>query len=139
MKNKVYDVNMVEESEMNSTSAESSERVIFLSQEETEPELDSEYMKAMIAAENQDAMTLSAFESELEEFLQDTPEMHDAFVTYQEARQRLLDQKRSRGFWLPSGGGKKGGYKGRSKGNGKGARREQLLARIAKSHWPPLR
>ena len=134
VKNKVYDVNMVEESEMNSTSAESSERVIFLSQEETEPELDSEYMEAMIAAENQDAMTVSAFESELEEFLQDTPEMHDAFVTYQEARQRLLDQKRSRGFWPPRGGGKKGGYKGRGKGSGKGARREQLLARIAKSH-----
>lgn len=135
VKNKVYDVNMVEESEMNSTSAEPSERVIYLSQEETEPELDSEYMDAMIAAENHDALTVSAFESELEEFLQDTPEMHEAFVTYQEARQRLLDQKRSRGFWPPrGGGGKKGSFKGRGKGGGKGARREQLLARIAKSH-----
>ena len=129
-KTKVYDVNFVEEPDSGGPTMDPPEKVIMLTQEDPDPELDTEFLEAMVAMEDQDALTISAFESELEEFLQDTPELFEAFVSYQEARQKLLDKKRNRGFWPPRGGKK--GFKGRGKG-GKGHRREQLLARIARS------
>ena len=129
-KTKVYDVNFVEEPDSSGPTMDPPEKVIMLTQEDHDPELDTEFLEAMVAMEDQDALTISAFESELEEFLQDTPELFEAFVSYQEARQKLLDKKRNRGFWPPRGGKK--GFKGRGKG-GKGHRREQLLARIARS------
>ena len=57
--------------------------------EDVEPELDQEYMDIMVAAEDQDALVVHNFELELEDFLQDVPEMHDAMVTYLEARSKL--------------------------------------------------
>lgn len=49
-------------------------------------------MDIMVAAEDQDALVVHNFEPELEleDFLQDGPEMHDAMVTYLEARSKLL-------------------------------------------------
>ncbi|CAL1156364.1 unnamed protein product [Cladocopium goreaui] len=76
-------------------------------------------------------MTVCAFENELEEFLQETPEMHDAMTTYLEARNRLLEKRKNRGFWPTKGRGKgaKGKYKGKQSRS-----REQLMARIARSN-----
>ena len=91
--------------------------------EDVEPELDQEYMDIMVAAEDQDALVVHNFELELEleDFLQDGPEMHDAMVTYLEARSKLLSAV----------AGKSAGW---GKGRGKGKKqREQLLARIARS------
>ena len=89
--------------------------------EDVEPELDQEYMDIMVAAEDQDALVVHNFELELEDFLQDVPEMHDAMVTYLEARSKLLSAV----------AGKSAGC---GKGRGKGKKqREQLLARIARS------
>ena len=71
-----------------------------------EPELDAEFMEVMLAAEDQDALLVSSFEQELEDFLQEVPDMHDAMVTYLEARSKLLEKRRSRGFWPIKPGGK---------------------------------
>ena len=71
--------------------------------------------------------------------------MHDAMVTYLEARSKLLEKRRSRGFWPIKPGGKDNRGFGKGKGRGKGKRqRDLLLARIAgstcrlcnqKGHW----
>ena len=58
-----------------------------------EPELDAEFMEMMLAAENHDALVINAFEQELEDFLQDVPDMHDAMVSYIEARSKLLEKR----------------------------------------------
>ena len=77
-KTKVYDVNMVEISGFDAPSSSmevTSERAFHALAEEGEFELEPEYVEAMAAQEDVDALTVSAFESELEEFLQETPEM----------------------------------------------------------------
>ena len=75
-------------------------------------------------------------------------ELHQAMISYLEARQKLLDKRKVKGFW-PLKGGNKGGSKGKWQ-RGKGGR-QGLLARIAhstcrlcnqKGHWKakcPLR
>jgi len=60
--------------------------------------------------------------------------LHQAMITYVEARQKLLDKRKVRGFWPPKGAGK-GGFKGKWQ-KGKGGR-QGLLARIAQ-HMPYL-
>ena len=106
----------------------------FTTHVEDSDDLDAETFEAFLAAEDQDALVIQSFEQELEEYLQETPEMHEAMVTYLEARNRLLEKKRSRGFWpLKAKGSFGGSFKGKSKGKGK-KQRENLLARIARSY-----
>ncbi|CAE7220336.1 unnamed protein product, partial [Symbiodinium sp. CCMP2456] len=134
-KTKTYDANYVDEG-----ANEEPERALQVSapiaSEDGDGDLDNEFMEALIAAEDHDAMQVQAFEEELEGFFQETPDLQEALVSYLEARGRLLAKKRSRGFWpvASSGKGSKGGrgFKG-GKGKGKNAR-EQLLARISRSH-----
>ena len=98
--------------------------------DEGEIELDDSFLEIMVASEDQDALQVQAFEEELENFFQDTPELQEALVSYIEARSRLLAKKKSRGFW-PIGAGKgstKGGRGFKGSGKGKGKHREQLLA-----------
>ncbi|CAE7196797.1 unnamed protein product, partial [Symbiodinium sp. CCMP2456] len=135
VKTKTYDANMTEEAP-----PDEPEKVYHTvttgTAEEAEPELDSEYLDTMIAAEDPDALVVQGFEEELEGFFQETPDLQEALVSYLEARQKLLSKKRSRGFWPVSAN--KGGFKGSkgSKGRGKSGKggRDQLLARIARSH-----
>ena len=133
-RNKTYDANMVDE-----PGADDADRVYHAAAapptgEEYEPELEPEYLEALIAAEDQDALTISSFEDELETFFQDTPELQEALVSYLEARSRLLSKRKVRGFWPVSGakGAKAAGKGAKGKGKGKSGR-DQLLARIAKS------
>ena len=135
-KTKVYDVNVSETVDYDSRSFDdvSAERAFVTLTEEPDLDLDVEFMDIMIAAEDSDALTVSSFEQELEEFLQDVPDMHDAMVSYLEARSKLLEKRRSRGFWPVKFGEKGGKAGGKFKGRGKGKRqREQLLSRIARS------
>lgn len=147
-KTKVYDVNLTEcdsepafaashdaESGV-SHPASSTEALTFLTA--LDDEVDGDYIEALVAQNDEDACAVQQFEQELEEFLQDTPSMHDALVTYIDARQKLQDKRKTRGFWpvqSSSNPYSKGGKKGKiAKGGGKGKKREQLLARIARSH-----
>ena len=96
-------------------------------------ELDHEFLETLIAQEDADALTVSTFEGEFEDFLQETPEMFEALTTYMEARSKLVEKKKSRGFWPIKGKSKN--PKGRGKGFGKRTRdRDALLLRISKSH-----
>ena len=136
-KTKVYDVNLSEMTDGDARAHDevsSVERAFVTMTEEADFDLDAEFMDLMIAAEDQDALVVSSFEQELEEFLQEVPDMHDAMVSYLEARSKLLEKKRSRGFWPVKFSDKGGKSSGKFKGRGKGKRqREQLLSRIARS------
>ena len=145
-KTKVYDTMFTEEH--GAPVDDGHEKVIYVSTHEEEPDLDPEFLESLVAQEDHDALVVQSFETEFEDFIQETPDMHQALVTYMEARQKLLDKRKTRGFWPPKGGGKSGskgkGYKGKSS-------RQNLLARIARStcrlcnqkgHWKaecPLR
>ena len=97
-----------------------------------ESELDTDFVEAMAANEDADALTIQNFEEELEGFMQETPDLMDAIVNNYEARQRLLQKKKSRRFWpVSKGTGKSQGRLGKGRSKGKG--RQQLLDRIARS------
>ena len=145
-KTKVYDTMFSEE--YGHQADEQHEKPIYMSYHEDEYELEADYVEAMVAQDDPDAQLVQSFEAEFEDFIQETPELHQAMITYVEARQKLLDKRKVRGFWPPKGAGK-GGFKGKWQ-KGKGGR-QGLLARIARStcricnqkgHWKaecPLR
>ncbi|CAE7774812.1 unnamed protein product, partial [Symbiodinium necroappetens] len=132
-KSKTYDANALDE-----VSQDEPERAFQATSpvlpEEADQELDSEFIEAMVAHDDQDALQVQSFEEELEGFFQETPELQEALVSYLEARTRLLQKKKSRGFWPvgSTGKGSKGGRGFKGKGKGKPGR-DQLLARIARS------
>lgn len=74
---------------------------------------------------------VQGFEKDLEEMTQEIPDLQSAMVSYIEARFKLIEMKKHRGFWPVRGqkGGKKFGGKGRKGSGGKGG----LLARIART------
>ena len=92
------------------------------------------------------------FEEHMIEALQGDKEVAACLNTYAEARRRLAEKNRNRGFWNVSSGGSKGFSKGKGKSKGKGFRKRKPLAqRIlesecrrcgAQGHWKaecPLR
>ena len=145
-KTKVYDTMFSEEH--GQTNDEPPEKAIYMSYHEDEFGLDADYVESLVAQDDPDAQLVQSFEAEFEDFIQETPELHQAMISYVEARQKLLDKRKVRGFWPPKGGNK-GGSKGKWQ-KGKGGR-QGLLARIARStcrlcnqkgHWKaecPLR
>ena len=120
-KRKVYPVNYVEDD------AEEAHNVI-----EDEP-MDEEWLLQTLAEQgDEDAQVITDFEDQLMEVCQDSPELSLCFSAYSEARNRIRDRIKARGFWPPKGKGK-GSKKGfSSKGGGK--RRQSLADRIAASH-----
>ena len=135
-KNKVYDVNVSEaDQHEHHTTADTGhhERAFFTHADEHEVELEPDFIEALIAQDDADALTVSTFEGEFEDFLQETPEMYEALTSYIEARSKLVEKRKSRGFWPVKGKGKS--FKGRGKSFGKRSKdREALLQRISKSH-----
>ena len=122
VKSRVYDVNFTESTDGDANTshlfseASTADRAYHTSVDEPDFELDGEYLDALISQEDPDALAVANFEQEFEDFLQDIPEMHEAMVTYMEARAQLLETKTGRGFWPIKG---KGGFK---KGRGKGGK-----------------
>eukprot|EP00435_Cladocopium_sp_Y103_P061513 s350_g23.t1 len=102
---------------------------------EEEDVLTTEHLEYLAAQGDEDAYVVQQFEKDFEEMMQEIPDLQQALVSYQEARQRITDRRKSRGFW-PTGKSKgKGGFKdgGRSfrKGGAKSGK-DELLARIAR-------
>ena len=60
----------------------------------------------MAQAGDEDAMTAQQFERDFEEMMQGIPDLQAALATYQEARQRITDRRRARGFWPSKSRGK---------------------------------
>ena len=48
-----------------------------------------------------DALNMVSFEKDLEELFQEVPDLQHALVSYHEARTKILEKKKSRGFWPP--------------------------------------
>jgi len=72
------------------------------------------------------------FEDAVAEVVQGDHDLAAFFSTYQDARRRLSERVRVRGFWpVKKGFGKKGAWKGKGPGKGKGS---SLAQRIANSH-----
>ena len=111
-----------------------------------EEALDEDYVLQSLAEQgDEDAQTVTEFEDQLIDVCQESQELSLCFSAYAEARSRIRDKLRARGFWPPrnAAGKGKGGRKGVMKGANK--RRHQTLAdRIAasscricgmKGHW----
>ena len=92
----------------------------------------------MASSGDADALTVQGFERELTDLFQEVPDLHQALLSYQEARGRIVERKRNRGFWPLKGLNKSGkgagsmGAKGFRKGQSKG--KDELLNRIARTH-----
>ena len=72
--------------------------------------------------EDLDAVFLADFEGAAAEILQSDPELSMAFSAYSDARKRLSDKFKNRGFWPVTGGkGRGSSWKGKNKGKGKGS------------------
>ena len=119
-KKKIYPVNYAEEEQ----------EVHYAAQEE---ELDEESAFHVLWEQgDEDACLIADFEDQLVEACQDNRELSQCFTAYTEARERLRDRMKARGFWPPRKGGK-GWSKGKGKKGGKG-RKMTLAEKIANSH-----
>ena len=121
-RSKVYDVNTAVETEEDT----------FWTEDHTSGggelgEMDG-WVDVFLSEGDEDAILVSQFEESLIDTLQSDTEMSILMSSYTEARKRLLEKSRNRGFWpTPKG-------KGMSKGKGKSKSRKPLAQRIAESH-----
>ena len=121
-RSKVYDVNVSVESEEET----------FWTEEQTGSSYDAGeaegWFDVFLSEGDEDAVLVSQFEESLIDTLQSDPEMAILMSSYTDARKRLLEKTRNRGFWpTPKG-------KGSSKGKGKFKSRKTLAQRIAESN-----
>ena len=96
-------------------------------------------MEEMYQEGDEDAALVADFESALNELAQDDGSLASAYTAYQEARRRLSEKFRNRGFWPTSrgGGGKsrgKGFQKGKNSFNQFGKSKRTLQDRIMSSN-----
>eukprot|EP00435_Cladocopium_sp_Y103_P030666 s3392_g7.t1 len=128
--------------------------------EDTQPEAtlqaedlsEGEFLDVLVGEGDDDATLVADFEQTASELLQEDPELASAYSAYQDARRRLSEKFRNRGFWPTSkssfkgkgyGGGQKSGGKGRKGGGFDRPRRslqERILATNCKAcgrrgHW----
>ena len=131
IRTKVYDVNTVhEESSTEQNPGGSSQmegETILFSQEMAEANV----FQALLEQGYEDATFLAAFEDQMITALQESEEISSCFSAYQEARARLRDKAKSRGFWLPKSF-QKGNRSGKKGGKGGGHKRS-LAWRVANS------
>ena len=129
-RSRTYDINMAMEDEVyvNPSGSSSHEEPIFVS------ETDESFIEALAEEGDPDALICQQFEDAVLEVLQNDTETASCYLTYTEARQRLSDRNRNRGFWSP--GPSKSNAKG-NKGRGKGKftprPRRSLASRILES------
>ena len=124
-KRKVYPLNHVDDENIEETAH------VALPDEEPDEEA---VLQQLVEDGDEHAMFVSEFEEQIIDVIQDSPDLAMAFSTYQEARAKIKEKIRSRGFW-PLKGRSKGKGKGKSKFASFGGRKRQSLAeRIAASH-----
>ena len=135
-KKKVYPVNYVdpEPSAEPLDSQQSSTPMTSWTMVATEEEdIDLEVVDSLAAIGDSDALLVQGFERDLEEMFQEVPDLHTAMTSYVEARSKLIEKRKHRGFWPVRGNQTKG------KSFGKGQRKGQsgksnLLNRISRSN-----
>ena len=102
----------------------------FWSQEEP---WDEETLESL-AAEDEDAALVLQFEGAVMESIQEDTDLAVYYTSYIEARRRLNEKAKSRGFWPVSKGSKGGNNQKGSKGKSKGRGFRSLAQRIAESN-----
>eukprot|EP00435_Cladocopium_sp_Y103_P062813 s917_g24.t1 len=114
----------------------------FLDEDDIAPE-ESAY-QLLADSGDEDAIYINEFEDQIVEALQEHPELSQCFVSYQEARARVRERAKARGFWPLKGKSKgktgskkgKGGFQyggGANFGGGFMGRKRSLADRIANS------
>eukprot|EP00435_Cladocopium_sp_Y103_P065523 s232_g27.t1 len=139
-KKKIYPTNFTEnEGKYAMQDDEISVQSTYQATVDEEDALTTEVIEQLAQAGDDDALVVQQFEKDFEDMVQDIPDMQAALISYQEARARISDRRRSRGFWPPSKGRSKGsgkdqhgGFRGGRKGGPKG--KEELLSRISRTH-----
>ena len=97
----------------------------------TKEEIDDEMVEILAAEQDEDANLIVQFEDAVMDALQSDAELAAFFTSYQEARRRLSERVKVRGFWPVQKKGLKGtGKKGKGKSKGK----QSLAQRIANSY-----
>jgi hypothetical protein len=128
VKKKIYPANYVDTGdEPRDNDDESMVQSTYHAAVEEEEILSAEILESLAQAGDEDALYVQQFEKDFSEMMQEIPEMQSAMVSYQEARQRIQDRRRSRGFW-PSRFRGKGFGRGGRKGGHKGGKEELLSA-----------
>ena len=85
---------------------------------------EEEFIEHLLQEGDSDAAFIQDFEGAASETLQDDPELATALTAYQQARHRLSERFRNRGFWPPrpfQGSNKGKGNQSKSAGKGKGS------------------
>ena len=132
-KKKVYPTNFVDEDA--AEPRDTHETAWHVSNHGYDYEYDEMEMIEQLAPQGDaDALGIQSFESDLEDVFQSTPDLQSALVSYQEARFKLAEKKRFRGFWPSHAKGlhQKGKSKGK-KGFGNNGSKGSLLERIGRT------
>ena len=98
----------------------------------TDENLDDETVAYLASEQDEDAALILQFEEAITEAVQNDSDLAAFFATYQDARRRLTERVKFRGFWPVKKGGSKGFGKKGGKTGGKG--KMSLAQRIANSH-----
>ena len=123
-KGKVYDATALFSEE-----TDDAEGTAFTMEEPSEEDM----LEMLLQEGDEDAAFICDYETAMTEAIQDDPELASALNAYTEARKRLSDRAKNRGFWpLGNSKGRGKGFKGRGKGAFKGARKS-LQQRIMES------
>ena len=107
-------------------------------------EFEEDFIDGLLNEGDEDATLVADFEMAASETLQEDQALAEALTAYQDARRRLSEKFRNRGFWPTSKGSSQpskgkgykgsGGHKGRGKGKFAGRSRRSLEDRILNSH-----
>ena len=91
---------------------------------------EADFLEVLIQEGDQDALLIADFEAAAQETVQDDHELATAFSAYQQARHRLGEKFRNRGFFPAKPfAGKGKGFGGRPFGKGKGYDNRPRLCR----------
>lgn len=136
-KKKIYPTNFAEPEETNPDQSEewSGTQSTFLATAEEEDALTAEQIDSLASNGDEDALTIQAFEKDFSDMLQEIPDLQQAMVSYTDARARISERKKFRGFWPVKGRGKSkdaGGARSFRKGGARGGK-DELLARISRT------
>ena len=109
-----------------------------------EDEWDEDFIDTLLQEGDEDAILVSEYEGAINDTLQDDQELAVALNAYSDARRRLSERFRNRGFWpiqSSKGKGKGGSFKGKGKfGGGRKSLQDRILSsrcRICNKlgHW----
>ncbi|CAL1163657.1 unnamed protein product, partial [Cladocopium goreaui] len=100
-----------------------------------EESFEEDFVDQLAAEGDEDAILVCEYESAMQDTIQEDEELAQAYNAYTDARKRLSDRFKNRGFWSSSVSykGKSKGFKGKGKASMKGSRKS-LQQRIFESN-----